>query len=226
MKKIMFNDRFNLTRLVLEGRKNMTRRVINSNYKSIIISKGIYLGVVGDKEKYVRIIPKYELGEVVAIAQSYQQVENDFGSLHIPIISEDHPGWHNKMFVKAECMPHKIQITKIRVERLQSISNDDCLNEGITRTIHKSADGEWGRYYWYHGTTKTNCPYGQYKEYDTARDAFAHLINVVNGKRTWENNPYVFVYEFKLIKDQDNNENTDLHDKRTVDPAHKAGCKY
>jgi hypothetical protein len=196
----MFNDRFNLTKLVLEGRKNMTRRFINSNYTSIIISEGIYLGVVGDKEKYVRIIPKYELGEVVAIAQSYQQVENDFGSLHIPIISEDHPGWHNKMFVKAECMPHKIQITDIRVERLQNISNEDCLNEGITMTMHKSADGEWGRYYWHHGITRSNCPNGQYKEYDTPLEAFSSLIDCVCGKYTWESNPYVIVYEFELIK--------------------------
>lgn len=200
MKKIMFNDRFNLTKLVLEGRKSMTRRFINSDYSSIIVSEGNYLGVVGKEEDYIRIIPKYELGEVIAIAQSYQQVENDFGSLNIPIISENHPGWYNKMFVKSEFMPHKIRITNIRIERLQDISNDDCLNEGITRTIHKSADGEWGRYYWYHGITKTNCPHGQYKEYDTAIEAFANLINEIGGKGTWERNPFVLVYEFELVK--------------------------
>lgn len=200
MKKIMFNDRFNLTKLVLEGRKSMTRRFINSDYSSIIVSEGNYLGVIGNEKNYVRIMPKYKFGEVIAIAQSYQQVENDFGSLQVPIISENHPGWHNKMFVKAIYMPHKIQITKIRVERLQDISNDDCLNEGITRTIHKYADGEWGRYYWYHGITKTNCPYGQYKEYDTAIEAFANLINEIGGKGTWERNPFVMVYEFELVK--------------------------
>ena len=199
MKKIMFNDLFNLTKLVLEGRKNMTRRFINVNYTSIIISKGKYLGVIDDEEDYVRIMPKYKLGEVIAIAQSYQQVENDFGSLQVPIISENHPGWHNKMFVKAAYMPHKIQITKIWVERLQGISNDDCLNEGITKTIHKSADGEWGRYYWHHGITRSNCAHGQYKEYDTPLEAFASLIDSVSGKGTWDSNPYVFVYEFKLI---------------------------
>lgn len=202
MKKILFNDQFNLTKLVLEGRKNMTRRFINGNYTSIIFSESKYWGIVGDTKEYVRIIPKYELSEVVAIAQSYQQVENDFESSQVPIISESHSGWHNKMFVKAEYMPHRIKITKIRVERLQNISNDDCLNEGITKTIHKSADGEWGRYYWHHGITRSNCPHGQYKEYDTPLEAFASLIDGVSGKGTWESNPFVFVYEFELIKIQ------------------------
>lgn len=199
MKKIMFNDQFNLTQLVLKGRKNMTRRFINGNYTSIIVSEGKYLGVIGDEEDYVRIIPKYKNGEIIAIAQSYQQVENDYGSMHVPIISENHPGWHNKMFVKAMFMPHKIQITNIRMERLQDISNSDCLNEGITKTIHRNADGEWGCYYWHHGVTRSNCLHGQYKEYDTPLEAFSALIDNVSGKGTWEHNPFVFVYEFELI---------------------------
>lgn len=202
MKKIMFNDLFNLTRLVLVGRKNMTRRFINGNYTSIIFSEDKYLGVIGNEEDYVRIMPKYNVGEVVAIAQSYQSVYNEYGLETMDCLIQSmkiSKGWSNKMFVKANLMPHKIEITKIRVERLQNISNDDCLNEGITKTLHKSADGEWGRYYWHHGITKSNCPHGQYREYDTPLEAFSSLINGISGKGTWESNPFVFVYEFKLI---------------------------
>lgn len=198
----MFNDLFNLTRLVLVGRKNMTRRFINGNYTSIIFSEDKYLGVIGNEEDYVRIMPKYNVGEVVAIAQSYQSVYNEYGLETMDCLIQSmkiSKGWSNKMFVKANLMPHKIEITKIRVERLQNISNDDCLNEGITKTLHKSADGEWGRYYWHHGITKSNCPHGQYREYDTPLEAFSSLINGISGKGTWESNPFVFVYEFKLI---------------------------
>ena len=66
--------------------------------------------------------------------------------------------------------------------------------------MHKSADGEWGRYYWHHGITRSNCPNGQYKEYDTPLEAFSSLIDCVCGKYTWESNPYVIAYEFELIK--------------------------
>ena len=69
-------------------------------------------------------------------------------------------------------------------------------------TMHKSADGEWGRYYWHHGITRSNCPNGQYKEYDTPLEAFSSLIDCVCGKYTWESNPYVIVYEFELINKQ------------------------
>lgn len=219
----MFNDNYNLTKLVLEGRKTMTRRIVTDktlhywecscpnmaivevpdSAKISIDDKNTYFGIkekISDKYYCDTITSLYQLGEVVAIAQSYQQVENDFGSSHIPIISENHPGWHNKMFVRADFMPHKIQIAKIRVERLQNISNEDCLNEGITKSYHKDINGEWGRYYWHHGITRSNSPNGQYKEYDNPREAFISLIDSVSGKGTWERNPFVWVYEFKLVK--------------------------
>ena len=41
--------------------------------------------------------------------------------------------------------------------------------------------------------TKTN-------GFDTPREAFAALIDKVSGKGTWESNPYVWAYEFELMK--------------------------
>lgn len=91
------------------------------------------------------ILPKYKLGEVVAIAQSYKDVDRfhrkgknaDYLEYLDSILPELklYPGWGNKMFVKADLMPHHIKITGIKVERLQDISDEDCLKEGI---IHVS----------------------------------------------------------------------------------------
>lgn len=36
--------------------------------------------------------------------------------------------------------------------------------------------------------------------YDTPREAFADLIEKVSGIGTWKSNPYVFAYEFELVK--------------------------
>lgn len=33
-----------------------------------------------------------------------------------------------------------------------------------------------------------------------AREAYATLIDRISGKGTFESNPYVFVYEFELVK--------------------------
>ena len=35
--------------------------------------------------------------------------------------------------------------------------------------------------------------------FNTPREAFAHLIDKVSGKGTWDKNPYVFVYDFELV---------------------------
>ena len=138
--------------------------------------------------------PKYKIGEKVAIAQSYSQCGNfpdyELDEDGYPVMTK-RSGYFNKMFTRADLMPHHIRITNIKVERLQDISYEDCLNEGVTMTMHKSADGEWWRYYF---------PNGQYKGYDTPLEAFSSLIDCVCGKYTWESNPWCLAYEFELIK--------------------------
>lgn len=193
----MFNDKYSLTQAVLDGRKIMTRRFINGNYTSIIISEGKYLGVIGNEEDYVRIIPRYQIGEVVAIAQSYETMfhagncPNDF-FVDSSTINKKYcgAGFANKLFVKSELMIHHIRITYIKAERLQNISDEDCLKEGIYKGQCGSADTHFMDAYYYKGDIQPYC---------TPREAFAALIDKVSGKGTWESNPYVFAYEFELI---------------------------
>lgn len=97
-------------------------------------------------------------------------------------------GWNNKMFTAAYYMPHQIEIMDVRIERLQGISTTDCLLEGV------SSQGE--RYYVPSMYDKKN----NIITYKTPREAYAALIDKVSGKGTWESNPFVFVYTFKLIK--------------------------
>lgn len=221
MKKIMFNDKYGLTAAVLEGRKTVARRVcsIQPPYKRSEIAFPVFAGDGKDSPLYGAFCwvnkdnpeeftnwcrTRYKWDDIVAIAQCYNDIPNIYS-----LVSADEPplksaGWRNKMFVKAKYMPNRIKIKEVGLKRLQGISEEDCLKEGIMKTIHKSADGEWARYYWYHGVTKTNCPHGQYKEYDTATEAFANLINAICGKGTWERNPWVWRYEFELLKGGDN----------------------
>lgn len=234
MKKIMFNDKFSLTQAVLEGRKTMTRRIIKcprtfrgewvagfNIHRSPSDKKIVGFPCMYDADEREfdmgEILPKYELGEVVAIAQSYQDIDNYYyaalrrkTSIHGQIIDEldlvdihdiikwkslrddlmNTPGWTNKMFVKADLMPHHIKITGIKVERLQDISDEDCLKEGIYKGQCGSAYTHFMDAYYYKGDIQPYC---------TPRSAFAALIDKVSGKGTWESNPYVWVYEFELF---------------------------
>lgn len=212
-KKIMFNDKFDLTQAVLDGRKTMTRRIIPcpKTYKGnpvrgfrITGSKDIRLSVeirVYDEScndfvpMYIQ--PKYEVGEVVAIAQSYESVYNEKGLETMDMLVsglKNHKGWQNKLFVAAGYMIHHIRITDIKIERLRDISDEDCLKEGIYRL--DSANGNGGIAYSFVGASDKK----HIGLYNTPRDAFEVLIDKVSGKGVFQSNPYVFVYEFNLIK--------------------------
>ena len=213
MKKIMFKDRYSLTKAVLEGRKTQTRRIpdIQPPYKNseiafpIFEDDGIdsplwmaYCWVNKDNpnEHTEWIKPQYREDEKVAIAQSYK----DCGGLMedgtprwdfiTKVVGAKNRGWSNKMFVKPELMPNRIRITRLRLQRLQDISDNDCLAEGI------EFDGKAQSFYCgMNISTNAKNWLGC-----TPREAYAALIDKINGKGTWESNPYVFVYEFELVK--------------------------
>ena len=166
MQKIMFKDKFGLTEAVLEGRKTMTRR---------IVPDGTPLGNWAETESKSR----YKVGDVVAVAQSYMDAKV-WSAPELP-----RAAWENKMFVKAELMPHQIRIMSIKAERLQDISDQDCLKEGIYEV-------PFCNYSWTDNDLLLL--------FDTPREAFAALIDKINGQGTWKTNPWVFAYEFKLTR--------------------------
>ena len=135
------------------------------------------------------ILPKYKVGEVVAVAQPYCEIMPYLAdSFYKPTGSfmKEKPGYHNKMFVKANLMPHQIRITNVRVERLKDISDEDCIREGIERVYY--GNKEWFKAY----DTKDGC-----KCAPTPKEAFATLIDKVSGNGTWQANTYCFCYTFE-----------------------------
>lgn len=207
LKKIMFNDKYCLTQAVLEGWKMQTRRIINGiptnmvgmeiiniikshreydeQYKVLACHTTDHLG------KTINI--PYQVGEEVAVAQSYESIANEGGNILADMLQDEttfkkeYCGacWTNKMFVKANLMPHRIKMTNLNIERLQDISEEDCLKEGIKRKNNR----------YLVENQKGVCFYT-----NDARLAFRFLIDKICGKGTWEKNPYVYAYDFELIK--------------------------
>lgn len=205
MKKINFNDRYGLTDAAISGQKTETRRVepickwvdgwIALGYSRIEVVKNGKVRFHDDKTgTYIEEKTRYAIGEVVAVAQSYKDagVNPDYIVSYkddgTPVAAIQSPGWTNKMFTRSDLMPHQIRITGIRIERLQEITDEDCLREGI-RYIPEIA-----KYYF----ERTDRDEGFY--FNTTRKAFAALIDKVSGRGTWKSNPYVFVYQFELVK--------------------------
>lgn len=68
-----------------------------------------------------------------------------------------------------------LEITGVRVERLQDISEEDALAEGVNNSLHM--------------------PGGRF-----ANENFAHLWWTIHGDGSWEENPWVWVVEFKRVE--------------------------
>lgn len=171
MKKIMFSDKYCLTQAVLAGQKTMTRRLLKDNTP------------LGNWEETEKSLP-YKVGEIIAIAQSYHTLSKNgyVAPEWCEHTCESSAGYKNKMFVRADLMPHHIRITDIKIECLRDISEEDCLKEGICKLAFD--------YY---------LPNGYGKSFNRPREAFAYLINMVSGKDIWESNPYVVAYSFELV---------------------------
>lgn len=211
MKKIMFNDKNGLTQAVLDGRKTQTRRIVPQSlidkyeewYDDVCcIAMPSESTIETLRDWLLRKHTRYYVGEVVAVAQSYRDCGgiNEEGVPMWDIISQrvggTNAGWDNKMFVRAELMPHQIRITNVRAERLQDISDEDCLKEGIIKGQCGSTDTHFMDAYYVPNYIQPYC---------TPQDAYEiliyeTLIDKVSGKGTWERNPYVFVYDFELVK--------------------------
>lgn len=216
MKKIMFNDRFGLTDAVLAGHKTMTRRVVSD--KQLIDAMAYGRGCTMKVNEYLLAHPTYKVGEEVAVAQSYHAL-NKSGYVApegLDHVCEDSAGYENKMFVRSDLMPHGIKITGVKLERLQDISDEDCLKEGIVPFV-------WRQYLKQEIDDVSPQKYKDHNVYtlpkfvEGLRDAWADsdpdeyiaespfvafmaLIRKMEGKKVWDRNPRVFVYSFELVR--------------------------
>jgi hypothetical protein len=203
MKGIIFTEL--LFPQVISGVKFMTRRIVRPPKNSFgiigvkdyetgkyrLYAENEYGGTLNLKTDQEWLIkPRYKIGETVFLKEPYDRS-------YIPEIGEkyDNPlsaagdpkcwktiyrfdgiyidaEWNNKLFMPAKYARHFIKITDVCCERLQDISDEDCIAEGII------------------------------KVYTTPQAAYAEIIDRIHGKGTWKSNPYVHVYTYKLINEQ------------------------
>lgn len=191
---------------VAKREKTQTRRIITPQpeyservgmiYKTICYG----IGFCNPKDAYYNFArssyaSKYKVGEIVYLKEPYvddlimgktlykysksdlqELISNGYGDM-----VNSKRFWKNKLFMPESAARYFIKITRVRVERLQDISEEDCLKEGIE--LYNNYDGT----------------YGGHSAPTTPQEAYAALINSINGKGTWEKNPFVWVYDFELI---------------------------
>ena len=214
MKKISFNDKFYLTQAVLDGRKTMVRFIVSQRHieKAKAYQQEYYEGALerisiedallnmAGAEKMIS--SPYKVGEIVAVAQNYCDVIKEWSKGFGKGFSfglEDRPGMHNKVCVKAEYMPHHVRIVSMKVERLQKISNEDAMREGVVRVNETSRVLGCKPYYTFKGSKAHSV---------SAKVAFIGLMyrHEKREKQPYPRevpavayNPYLWAYEIELV---------------------------
>ncbi len=207
MKGICFKE--HLFHLTVQEIKKQTRRIISpqpDNIRSINQNLCKHPGYELSKKPWTPesahhflmhenkfINPRYKVGETVYLKEPYyiwDEWDPEDGQFSYKFDSPEKivPFWENKLFMPKSAARHFIKITGLRAERLQDISEEDCIKEGILEERNWGNGTEWFTYC--NGTYSFNTP----------REAYKDLIDEINGVGTWDNNPLVYVYDYKLLQ--------------------------
>lgn len=169
-----------MVKAIVEGRKTMTRRLVKrldgTQWENSLLESGRWqeaikcpYGVVGDrlwvKETWACLPHGGLIPVPVYRADGDHQVFDTIKKWSSPLFM---PRWASRLI---------LEITNVRVERLQEITEEDAIKEGID--IQK--------------------PYpevgGQANVY-----SFSKLWDSLNGKKhPWSSNPFVWIIEFKRL---------------------------
>ena len=190
MKGICFKEP--LFNAIIYGRKTMIRRIINGTL------------TIGNWEETIKHA-RYKTDEIIYLKEPYLIPVNIFGQEFEDrgieyvygegALPESGFVRKNKLFMPEGFARYFIQITDVKLERLQEISHDDCIREGITEEWDFETPGYSNRLNY---SKRKNGFLDIYHE--TPQKAFADLIDKISGKGVFDKNPYCWVYTFKLIK--------------------------
>lgn len=174
MKNILMNTE--MTKAILDGRKVQFREVLNDMYQNCYQIKKAVSGnfqcreLIGDEDIWMTEKPKYKNGDVLQVVEEYEMCMSD--SSEDELFERD-----TNIFLK---------ITNVRVEKLQDMHVQDIKKEGI-QTLPPT-DG-------YHSRFSNGK-----KIFIEPFPSFINLWNKTAPKGyKWDDNPYVFVYEFERI---------------------------
>ena len=199
---------------IIEGRKTMTRRVMKKqptdNYKLLGYDEDGCMGEgkVGyccfESENDILNIkcPYGKVGDVPWVRETFY--EDAWGNFYYKADAEQTVKWKPSLFMpKAACRIF-LEITDIRVERLQDIKIEDIRAEGIAPQIVEHRE-LWTKHF---GDTpavnfwESESFFGDYqKKIEAAeKEAFGTLWKSINGEDSWNQNPWVWVVSFKRIE--------------------------
>ncbi|WP_416359198.1 hypothetical protein [Delftia acidovorans] len=201
-----------MVRALLAGTKTQTRRAFSPRMEKLMraaaamgeVSHFLDEGSMQPNDlDYVRSFCPYgQPGDKLWVREAFMHEPADYcweASVSIPCRpaetayradfpnSQPGEGWKPSIHMPRNLSRILLEITGVRVERLQDISEADALAEGVPHSL--------------------NLPGGRF-----ARENFEHLWWTINGDGSWESNPWVWVVEFKRVQQASSGRPSQLED--------------
>jgi hypothetical protein len=194
-----------MVQAILAGRKTQTRRIAKLN-ETLLRGPEHYPGVSAEavadlvetvKAAAIKVCPYGKVGDRLWVRETFALVnplagceknarpEFD-GVRYAATWTKSHSsGWKPSIHMPRWASRITLEITDVRVERLQAITAEDAIDEGVMATAEtdpaKLDRGEWE----------------QCKQ--TALFCFKSLWGKINGDDSWEANPWVWALTFKEV---------------------------
>ncbi|HGK4753998.1 TPA: morphogenetic protein [Enterobacter cloacae] len=179
-----------MVRAILDGRKTQTRRPANPSTANLLDLQEQY-----PHKKYNISCPFGAVGDRIWVRETWARYNIDQDSHDMayratpPADWPEEGRWRPSIHMPRWASRLMLEITGVRVERLNSISQEDAQAEGMELTGWRPtySDPDSGGEVW------------------TPYDNFAQLWESIYGEESWKANPWVWVIEFKVVPNvQDN----------------------
>jgi hypothetical protein len=181
-----------MVKAILDGSKTMTRRIMKPQPTPDDIQK------IKDWNDELFPRPKYIKGDLLWVREKWKL--NDWPPTGPPVdfyannetyTRPDEEKWKPSIHLKKIDARIWLEVTNIKVERLQSITEADAIKEGIKRLIpHYNGISTTAVYKNYISETSIRCK---------PLVSFQSLWEKINGPDSWNANPWIWVIEFKVL---------------------------
>lgn len=200
-----------MVQAILDGRKTQTRRVVKPQpipvipetpmsveqfkFKGKELKDIMFVGIINETGKHVFLkCPYGKVGDVLWVRETFGRgvsgktyFKADKGIVDKLVLS-----WKPSIHMPFEAARIFLEITDVRVQRLQHITPMDAVEEGIA--IASRFGDEVNTWMCYGDDTGTT---------NSAYYSFLTLWQSINGRDSWYDNPWVWVVEFKRISKEE-----------------------
>lgn len=203
-----------MVKATLAGNKTVTRRIIEKqpdshhwtmfdgyklDYNLLDAQNGLFVQFYHSVSNPVSLFEKDttskfrygKVGDYIYVKETYEEYAGvyKYKAENYPLFGEK---WKASMFMPKAAARIWLKITDIKVERLNDITEEQCMKEGI---IEFTKDNTISKY----------APKDSWEWADMPRtpiEAYKKLWEEIQGKGSWDKNPWVWVIEFEIDKEK------------------------